>query len=119
MLVNFGPLNILPKRIPPISDEIHINKITNKIILKCISFSPNIKIIKNINKYIAKKQLDKNCFKYFFLNNNLDNFVNSTKDNAKITTDINKYTILLINIKIKIKIKINPVFILFLSSDFN
>ena len=34
IFVNFGPLNILPNKIPPISDEIQINKIINKIILK-------------------------------------------------------------------------------------
>ena len=50
IFVSFGPLKILPKKIPPISDEIQINKIINNIILKCISFNPNIKISKNMNK---------------------------------------------------------------------
>ena len=34
IFVNFGPLKIFPKRIPPISEDIHINNIINKIILK-------------------------------------------------------------------------------------
>ena len=61
MLVNLGPLNNLPKTIPPISEEIQINKTINKIILKWISFIPTIKININKNKYIAKKELEMNC----------------------------------------------------------
>ena len=34
IFVNLGPLNILPNRIPPISEDIQINKIINNIILK-------------------------------------------------------------------------------------
>ena len=34
ILVNFGPLNILPKMYPPISDEIHPIKIKKVIIFK-------------------------------------------------------------------------------------
>tara|TARA_Y100000768_G_C23840473_1_gene615899 strand:+ start:294 stop:449 length:156 start_codon:yes stop_codon:yes gene_type:complete len=34
IFVNFGPLKILPKRIPPISEDMHINNIMNKIILR-------------------------------------------------------------------------------------
>tara|TARA_A100001015_G_scaffold47412_1_gene52359 strand:+ start:1215 stop:1445 length:231 start_codon:yes stop_codon:yes gene_type:complete len=34
MEINLGPLKTFPKSIPPISEDIHINNITNKIILK-------------------------------------------------------------------------------------
>ena len=34
IFVNFGPLKILPKRIPPISEDIHINNMINKTILR-------------------------------------------------------------------------------------
>tara|TARA_A100001011_G_C13824764_1_gene640426 strand:- start:4 stop:321 length:318 start_codon:yes stop_codon:yes gene_type:complete len=62
ILVNFGPLNILPKKIPPISEDMQINKIINKIILKCISLIPNIKIKRKKNRYNANIQFNKNCF---------------------------------------------------------
>ena len=34
IFVNFGPLKTLPKRIPPISEDIHINNMINKTILR-------------------------------------------------------------------------------------
>ena len=72
-----------------------------------------------------KKQIKpKNGIKYklfniFFFKKILEIFVNSTKANEKITIDINKYIILLINIKTNIKNSINPVFILLVISAFN
>ena len=34
IFTNLGPLKIFPKRIPPISEDMQINKIINNIILK-------------------------------------------------------------------------------------
>ena len=84
MDVNLGPFKILPKRIPPMSEDIQINNITNKIILKWISLSPNKQIIKNKNKYIANMILTKNWYRYLFLKKTFDNLVNSTNDKEKI-----------------------------------
>ena len=109
MFVNFGPLKILPKRIPPISEDMHTSKIMNNIILKCISLTPNVKIIKIKNRYNANRQFNKNFLIYFFLINKLDNFVNSTKDSAKTDIDIKRYIILLKNIKINNSNKKSPV----------
>ena len=38
ILVNFGPLNILPKIKPPISEAIQLNKRVKSIILSCKIF---------------------------------------------------------------------------------
>ena len=90
ILVNFGPLNIFPKRNPPISEEIHISKTINNIILKWTSFRPKIKIVKNKNIYIAKKEFNKNCLKYFLNKISFDILVNSIKDKEKTLNDMNK-----------------------------
>ena len=83
-----------------------------------MSFNPKININKTKNIYNANIKFDTNCFRYFPFENNLDNFVNSTKAKEKILIDINKYTILLINIKISTKNNNNPVLILLYNSDF-
>ena len=49
ILVNLGPLNILPIINPPISDDEQIIKIINSMILKWTSLVPKIKINKNRN----------------------------------------------------------------------
>ena len=40
--------------------------------------------------YIANAEFIKNCLKIFFLRNNLDNLVNSMKENEKIHIEKNK-----------------------------
>ena len=81
---------------------------------------PNIKINKNKkNRYDKKTVFNKNCLRCFFFKNFFDILENSINDNEKIIKDINRYTILLINITINNKINNNPVFILFYISDFN
>ena len=95
IFVSLGPLKIFPKRIPPISEDIHINKIMNNIILKWISFKPKIKINRKINKYITNKKLEINLFKYFFLKYNFDILENSINAKEKMHIDANKYTIYL------------------------
>ena len=119
IFVNFGPLKILPKRIPPTSDDMQINKIINKITLKWISLIPKINIKRNKNKYSPKIIFIKNCFTYFFFKNNLEIFVNSINASEKIIIDIKRYIILFINISISKINKNNPVFIRFKISDFN
>ena len=49
IFVNFGPFNIFPKNIPPISEDIQISNMINKMILKLKTLSPNIKINKKKN----------------------------------------------------------------------
>ena len=60
---------------------------------------------------MANVRFINSCLVYFFFKNSLDNLVNSMNDNEKIIIDINKYKILLINIKTNIKNKSNPVLI--------
>ena len=84
-----------------------------------MSLIPCIKINKNKKRYIPNKLLNKNFLKYFFLKDKLINLVNSTNDKEKIIIDINKYTILLTNIRISNNSKSRPVFILLYISDFN
>tara|TARA_B100000941_G_C28014259_1_gene306808 strand:- start:87 stop:341 length:255 start_codon:yes stop_codon:yes gene_type:complete len=84
-----------------------------------MSLSPKIKIKRNKNKYNAKKLFNKNCLKYLSFINNLDNRVNSTNDNEKITIEMKRYIILFINIKTNNKNKNKPVLILLIISVFN
>ena len=56
IFVSFGPLNILPKRIPPISEDIQISNMINKMILKWISLRPYIKI--NKNNFTYKEEVE-------------------------------------------------------------
>ena len=47
IFVNFGPLKILPKINPPISEKMHVKRITKVKIFKCIK---EVKIINKVQK---------------------------------------------------------------------
>ena len=86
ILVNFGPLNILPTINPPISDAIHPKSSVKIIILRIKKFVKYKKIKQYKKTYIMKRVLNVNLDILFFKilfnklkNSNIENTPNKIK----------------------------------------
>jgi hypothetical protein len=64
---SLGPLKILPKIYPPISEPIHVTKIKKNNIFNCIKGDKINNPPQKIKIYVMKKIFINSCFILFFL----------------------------------------------------